>query len=102
MEEVRWQRGKARVNPTVAAFMRRGFDDVRAAELHADGHTVGSLKQVSDARLEELGISAAERVALRAGARAEIPFESLARVLWANRWKGSETVKVVETSKPWP
>lgn len=106
MEEVRWQRGKARVNPTVAAFMRRGFDDVRAAELHADGHTVGSLKQVSDARLEELGISAAERVALRAGARAEIPFESLARVLWANRWtccvcrKAGRAI-IVHHIRPW-
>lgn len=78
-------RFKARLNPTVAALMSRGLPDQLAARLHRDGQTLGRLKQAEDEALAGLGLSAAHVAAIRKGARADIPFEALAKVLWANR-----------------
>lgn len=80
-----WLRGSARLNPTVAAFMRRGLDDHLASDLQRAGHTLGSLKQATDDALSALNLLPAHVAAIRQGARAEIPFDGLARVLWANR-----------------
>jgi len=102
----RWARSKARLNPTVAAFMRRGLDSSTATALQAAGHTVASLKQASETDLEALGLIVAARLAIRQGARADIPFENLARVLWANRWtccvcRMGDRAIVVHHIRPW-
>jgi hypothetical protein len=76
---------RARINPTVAALMRRGFDSRLAERVRARGLTLGDLKQQSDADLALLGLSADDVASVREGARPPIPFETLVQVLWANR-----------------
>jgi len=66
--------------------MRRGLDDSLARRLKARGYTVGRLKQASDADLAALGLDQAQVEAVRAGARAAVPSDTLAEVLWVNRW----------------
>src|SRR5438270_82623 len=84
-DTVVWARGTARLNRTVAALMERGLSDADATRLHRDKHTLASLKQSDDAALAALGLSAAQIVEIRGGGRPAIPFEILAKVLWANR-----------------
>lgn len=83
---VSFERGKARLNRTVSAIMQRGIDKVTAQRLHADGFTLGRLKQSDDARLKSLSLTEVQIAAIRQGARSAIPFSNLARVLWQNRF----------------
>ncbi|MCW3838161.1 HNH endonuclease signature motif containing protein [Sphingomonas canadensis] len=78
-------RGSARVNPTVAALMRRGFDSQTANDIRALRLTLADLKQRDDPALEQLGLSASQIAAVREGGRPPIPFDTLVQVLWANR-----------------
>lgn len=80
-----WKRATARLNRSVAAMMRRGLDDQTAAELNRAGHTLSSLQLTGDDELTRLGLSARQIAGLRRGGRADIPFATLARVLWKNR-----------------
>ena len=80
-----WARGKARLNRTVAALMQRGFSDAAATRLQREGHTLTSLSQADDAALADLGLTSVQMSDLRAGGRPPIPFDTLAKVLWANR-----------------
>ena len=80
-----WMRDTARLNRTVAAFMRRGLDSHLAAKLQKSGATLGALKQADDSALCDMGLTVEQIQEVRKGARADIPFEGLARVLWANR-----------------
>jgi hypothetical protein len=80
-----WERGKARLNRTVAALMERGLSDADATRLHREGHTLSSLKQSNDGALAALGLIPAQIAEIRGGGRPPIPVETRAKVLWANR-----------------
>lgn len=86
IEDVTYERSKARLNRTVAAMMQRGLDIDVAKQLHAAKMTLAALKQADDARLTAFGLSDIQITAIRKGARAIIPFANLAQVLWANRF----------------
>jgi len=99
-------RATARLNPTVAALMCRGLDSGLAEQLHRQGHTLGSLKARTAEDLSALGLNAAQSAAIHAGARAEIPFATLARVLWASRWtccacRRTGLAVIVHHIRPW-
>lgn len=79
-------RSHARTHPTDAALMARGIDSATADRLRRAGMTLGRLKQSSDAGLAALGLDPDQVAGLRAGARPPIPADTLAQVLWANRW----------------
>jgi len=101
-----WKRDTARLNRSVAALMRRGIDDQKAAALHRAGHTLSSLKQAGDDELMALDLSDPQITALRSGGRADIPFANLARVLWKNRstccvCRSPGLAIIVHHIKPW-
>lgn len=73
----------ARLNPTVAAFMRRGLDSRLAERLHREGLTLSALKQRTVEALALLGLTPAQAAAVHSGGRVDIPFDTLAKVLWA-------------------
>lgn len=81
-----FRRETARYNPTVTALMRRGLPDDLAKKLHTDGHTLAALQQMPESDLTRLGLTAETIAAIKKGGRAIIPFDSLAKVLWANRY----------------
>lgn len=66
--------------------MGRGIDSATAARLRGGGWTLGKLKSASNRRLENLGLNGDVVAALRTGQRSEVPFDSLAPVLIANRF----------------
>lgn len=74
------------VNRTEASLMGRGIDRATAARLRTEGWTLGKLKSSTEAKLKKLGLSVRFIKALRMEQRAEIPFDSLAPVLIANRF----------------
>ena len=99
-------RSKARLNPTVAALLRRGVDNSTAERLRAAGRTLSSLKQSSDQELADAGLSAAQIAAIRKGDRAVIPSTSLAQLLWGNRWtccvcRETRRAIIVHHIEPW-
>lgn len=101
-----WKRATARLNPSVAALMRRGIDDQKAVALHNAGHTLASLKQASEEALAALDLSSEQIAALRRGNRAAVPFDTLASVLWKNRstcciCRESGRAIVVHHINPW-
>lgn len=81
-----WGRSHARLNRTVAALMRRGLDHETSNSLHAAGHTLSTLSQLSDNELGAAGVPDQFHDAFRSTGRPPIPFDTMARVLWANRW----------------
>lgn len=78
-------RNHVRVNRTVAALMRRGFDTDLANRIKQFGLTLMDLKQRDDEALSRLGLSAANIAAVREGDRPPVPFDTLVQVLWENR-----------------
>lgn len=80
------ERSKARLNRTVAALMQRGIDLALARKLHEDGYTLGRLQQLGSPELKHLGIKDDQIACLQQGGRAAIPFRTLARLLWQNRF----------------
>jgi hypothetical protein len=74
------------LNRTDAALIGRGIDRVLAARLRTKKWTLAKLKEATDKRLKSLGLSRVAIAGIRAGPRSEIPFESLAKVLIANRF----------------
>lgn len=78
-------RNHARVNPTVAALMRRGLDSDLANIIKQCGFTLTDLKRRDDDTLAGLGLSATDIAAIREGERPPIPFDTLVQVLWENR-----------------
>jgi hypothetical protein len=78
-------RGHARVNPTVAGLMRRGFDSALANRIREIGLTLTDLRRRDDEALSNLGLDAKLIEAVREGGRPPIPFDTLVQVLWANR-----------------
>ena len=78
-------RNHARVNRTVAALMRRGFDSDLANRIKQFGLTLTDLKQRDDEALSGLGLSATDIAAVREGDRPPVPFDTLVQVLWENR-----------------
>lgn len=86
--------------------MRRGLDSALARRLQGAGQTVNRLKQASDAELESLGLDEGHRAAVRQGGRAAISGETLAALLWANRWtccvcRETDRAIVVHHINPW-
>lgn len=75
----------ARLNPTVAALLRRGFDTNLANKIRRLKLTLGDLQQRDDETLAFLGLEPHHISAVRDGGRPDIPFETLVEVLWANR-----------------
>ena len=80
------ERNSARLNRTVAALMQRGLDSTMALKLRQQGETLASLKGCSAEQLESFGLNSQQAASIHAGNRSEIPFDNLARVLWACRW----------------
>ncbi len=81
-----YQKDGSPLNRTDAALIGRGIDCALAAKLRANKWTLAKLKEATDPRLNSLGISAVAIAGIRAGPRSEIPFDSLAKVLIANRF----------------
>ena len=81
-----YQKGGSPINRTDAALMGRGLDRALAAKLRKEKWTLSKLKVATDAKLKALGLSQRAVKAIRAGARSEVPFASLASVLIANRF----------------
>jgi len=101
-----YERGSARLNPTVAALLRRGFDSQLAKRLKAAGYTLGRLMQLTDAELASLDVPVRYIASIRAGGRTAIPYENLAQVLWANRstccvCRGAGLAIIVHHIHPW-
>jgi hypothetical protein len=100
------ERGRAKLNPTVAALMQRGFDNQMAHELHAAGLTLDRLKTCDAAALKKLGLSDAQVAAIHGGQRAALPFANLAKVLWSNRFtccvcRNAALAVIVHHIDPW-
>lgn len=81
-----WRKGKARLNPTVLALMRRGFDDETATRLVADDWTLAKLQQTSSDELLGLGLRLELVQTILDAERPPIPAETLAQVLVASRF----------------
>lgn len=84
-DEAELARGRARVNPSVAAMMRRGLDSALANRLRKSGLTLAALKEMDDQSLANLGITVEQMDAIRRGRRSAVPYDNLVEVLWANR-----------------
>ena len=82
---VSWRQGSP-INRTDAALLGRGVDRATAAQLRASGWTLARLKGATDAKLKALGLTPLAITGIRKGARSEIPFDDLAKVLIANQF----------------
>jgi hypothetical protein len=102
----RLERGKSRLNRSVAALLARGFNSKLAEELVSTGRSLSILKEMDDAKLQRLGLSGDNIASLRRGGRSRIPFPVLAQLLWANRFtccicRNPNLAIIVHHIRPW-
>jgi hypothetical protein len=105
-EDFAFERGKARLNRSVAAMMQRGLDNKLAKRLHEAKITLGALKQLDDAALSNHGLTEIQIAGIRKGARAIIPFANIAKVLWDNRFtccvcRNAALAVIIHHIDPW-
>lgn len=72
---------------TTLALIARGLDRTTANNLTTTGWTVAKLKQAKDSRLQKLGLTALQIVALKDGTRPPIPSSTLHLLLFKSRYQ---------------
>lgn len=100
------ERARARLNPTVAALMQRGLDSGKALAIQTAGYSLARLKSLDAPALRTLGLSEAQIASIHGGRRAALPFGTLAKVLWDNRYtccvcRQSSLAVIVHHIDPW-
>ena len=81
-----WKKGRARLNPTIAALLRRGVDNESARKLQGEEWTLAKLQQQSVRKLGRLGLRPDWISNIQASDRPAIPFDIAARVLIASNF----------------
>jgi 5-methylcytosine-specific restriction endonuclease McrA len=81
-----YNRDGSPVNRTDAALIGRGIDRATATRLRQNNWTLSGLRSASDKALKKLKLKKIEIKKIRAGDRPEIPFDTLAAVIVANRF----------------
>ena len=86
MDATGYNRDGSPVNRTDAALIGRGIDRATATRLRQNNWTLSGLRSASDKALKKLKLTKIEIKKIRAGDRPEIPFDTLAAVMVANRF----------------
>lgn len=71
---------------TITALISRGLDSQKAESLANSGWTVSRLKLCDSSDLMALGLSIGEAAAIHGGARPPVPFDTLTKLLFDNRY----------------
>jgi 5-methylcytosine-specific restriction endonuclease McrA len=86
VDSISFKRDASPINRTDAALISRGIDTATARRLRKKSWTLSSLRSANNKALRKLKLSKLEIKKIRAGDRPEIPFDTLASVLIANRF----------------